>query len=281
MGCELGTHDKNTPGAQDNVVILAFGQPWFQNNTYGTQMWKVGGGTQFISTTQIADAAQQFGKGYWVCVGSDTGSQLHLAIGTSNYGGHVTYNHGQAWAQMVNAVGAWLNTNGYSSQVKIRGASNMELDWNSPSTTRAWIDGYASAYQYPLYNFGDAAGCPSPAYPNWNCGTSAYPEWTSEDVWYISWGAPPAYPLPQIYTTDGVQAGQWYYLSLYSYTNHNGRMTIQGSLTQYQACQQRGGCSGTNNAPNQGWLQLWDALNSDTRTAQSLRWSTDMKWYGE
>lgn len=281
MGCELGTRDKNTPGTQDNVVILTFGQPWFQNNTYGALMWGTGGGTQFISTAQIAEAAKQFGKGYWVCVGSDTASQLYLAIGTSNYGNHVTYTHGQVWAQMVNDVGAWLNANGYSGQVKIRGANDMELDWNSPSITHAWVNGYASAYQYPLYNFGDAAGCPSPTYPNWDCGTSARPEWTSEDVWYISWGAAPAYPLPQIYTTNGVQAGQWYYLSLYSHTNHNNRMMIQGSLTQSQACQQRGGCSGMNNTPNQGWLQLWNVLNSDTRTAQSLRWSTDMKWYGE
>lgn len=282
MGCALGTHDKNTPGTQDNVVILDYGQPWVQNSTYGTLMWKTGGGTQFVTTTQIANAAEQFGKGYWVCTGSaDTTSQLYLAIGTSNYGGYVNSGHGTAWAQMVNLVNSWFSTYGYTSQVKARGAIDIELEWNSPSVTRTWVDGYTSAWQYPFYNFGDASGCPSPTYPNWDCGTSQYPGWTSEDVWYVSWGASPAYPLPEIYRTDGLNAGQWYYLSLYSYTNHGGRMTLMGAVTQYQACQQRGGCTGTNNTPSQGWSQLWDALNADTRTAQSLRWSTDMKWYGE
>lgn len=120
------------------------------------------------------------------------------------------------------------------------------------------------------YDWGDAGGCP----PYGSCNNG----WTQGDVWYISWGASPSWPLPLIYNTVGANADQWYNLSLYSYLNHGGRMDIRGSGTEYQACQQRDYCSGIDNTPAQGWTQLWTALNNDSRTAQSLRWSTDVKW---
>jgi hypothetical protein len=55
-------------------------------------------------------------------------------------------------------------------------------------------------------------------------------------------------------------------------------MDIQGALTERQACQQRGCVAGTDNTPEQGWKFLLDELNKDTRTAQPLRWSTDISW---
>jgi hypothetical protein len=57
-------------------------------------------------------------------------------------------------------------------------------------------------------------------------------------------------------------------------------MDIKGSFTQYQACQQfPDGCgTGLNNTPSQGWTQLKNELNRDSRTAQILTWSTDIKW---
>lgn len=61
-------------------------------------------------------------------------------------------------------------------------------------------------------------------------------------------------------------------------------MIIAGVMTQYQACLDQGGCSGTNNTPEQGWTQLRDLLSSDSQTAQTLlnpqtlRWVTDITW---
>lgn len=273
MGCTLGTHDLNTAGTQDNVVILMFGKPSKSGTTFGTIIYN----QAFASTTQIATAAEQFGKGYYICTGSDTASTVKIVVGTSNYWSgtnHVNYAHGAAWAQMVNSVGAWLQTQGYSSQSTAVGGSDMELSWNTVAATKDWVNGYDSADQYALYDFGDAAGCTSTSSGNQNCNNG----WKSEDVWFISWGAPPAYPLPQIYNTLGTQAKQWYRLSRYSFDYHGGRMGIVGALTQWQACQQRGGCSGVDNTPATGWTQLWTQLNNDANTAQSLRWSTDMKW---
>jgi len=55
-------------------------------------------------------------------------------------------------------------------------------------------------------------------------------------------------------------------------------MTINGSLTQAAACSQVGGCSGTNNSASTGWTQLYNALNSDSRSAQSLSWASDLRY---
>ena len=53
-------------------------------------------------------------------------------------------------------------------------------------------------------------------------------------------------------------------------------MTFVGSLTQYNACLQVGGCNGTNNTPHQGNDQLLWYLESDPRTAQgSVETMTD------
>lgn len=270
LGCKLGTHDRDTAGTQDNVVILFFGRPAYQNMTYGTILYS----NTFATLAQIEAAAEQYGRGYWVCTGGDTASTLRLVVGTSNYGPQVTTGHGSAFAQMVNNVGNWFYNNGYSSQATVAGGNDMEMDWNSPSVTRAWVDAYDSANTYSLYNFGDAGGCRQ-------SGTTATPGqcnngWTQEDVWYISWGASPDWPLPQIYRTDGAMANQWQQISLYSFLAHGGRMTILGSLTQFYDCADPAWCPGTNNRPEAGWKQLYDKLNSDSRTAQSLRWSTDI-----
>jgi hypothetical protein len=192
---------------------------------------------------------------------------VRVAVGTSNYRGATTYAHGQAWAQMVNRLNAWSVASGISSVVTARGASDMELDWNKPATTRAWVDGYAAAYTGSsyLYNYGDAAGCP----PYGSCNNG----WTQEDVWYVSWGAQPAYPFPEIYTVSGSTARQWYQMSLYGHLRHGQAIEILGSLTQWAAA---GYCC--TNPPEQGWTQLYDLLNADSRTAQSLPYSSDITW---
>lgn len=273
MGCKLGKHDKDTSGTQDNVVILMFGQPYKIGTAYGAYVY----GSP-ATTTSIGNAVKQFGKAYYQCTGSDSYSTVQIAVGTSNYGSYVTYEHGKAWAQMVNDIGIYLSQNGYNSQSRVSGASDMELSWKNSTITKNWIKGYASANNYPLFDFGDAAGCPqySPTGPNQNgnCNNG----WKQEDVWYKAWGADPSYPFPQQYNTAGAQARQWYRISLYSYFNKGGRINILGSLTQFGACKTRNCVAGVKNTPETGWSQLYNVLNSDTRTAQNLRWSTDIKW---
>src|SRR6185503_7335325 len=106
----------------------------------------------FASTAQIEFAAEQFLRGYWACAGPDT--FLRLGIGTSNYRGSTGFGHGQAWASLVDAVGAWIESPpSYASQEAARGANDLEMGWNSAAASRAWTDGYASATGTPYYNY--------------------------------------------------------------------------------------------------------------------------------
>ena len=280
MGCTLGTHDKNTSGTQDNVVVLLFGQPAYSSG-YGTYVWgsRGGGPYQFLSTSLIANTMEQFGKGYYICTGSDTSSQLYLAAGVNNYGSNVSNAHGSAWATMTTTISSWITTNNYASQVKIRAAADIEPDFGTATNAIAWVNGYNANYGSGLwlYNVGAASGCPYTGTP-----TSSSPcnnNWTVDNIWYVSWGQVPFYVIPEIYNTASVNAEQWYLISLYSVLYQGGKISYPGTLTQYQACQQMGGCSGTNNSPSQGWTQLFNAVGADSRTAlSSIRWSTDIMW---
>jgi len=274
IGCDKGKQDQKLAGVQDMVVVLDFGQPTNDSSGVGADLFGLGPAT----TAQIASAAEQFGVGYLACSGSDQDSHLRIGIGTSNYGSDVNFTTGIGWGKMVNNVNTWFKTQGYFSRVDAVGASDVELSWNSPDTTLDWLDGYNSVSSYFFYNYGDAAGCPTRAFPNWTCNNP----WTQEYVWYVSFGSGSSYPLPLIYATDGGNAQQWALLSLYAYKNHGARMDFKGAFTQWQACQQfPDGCgSGLDNTPAQGWQQLFDELKRDAHTAQALAWSTDIKWWG-
>ena len=273
LGCIHGTRDRNLPGVQDSVVVLDFGKTKQIGAEYGVKLF---GSVTYATSAQIGESVKHFGRGYVECSGSDMNSHVRIGIGTNNYNveSSVTYEHGQAWARMVNDVNNWFIAAGYFSRVDAVGASDMELGWNSAAVTRRWVDGYDSSNQYALYNFGDAASCPAESYPYLTCASG----WTQDDVWYISYGVGSAFPLPLIYADNGINAEQWYLLSVYAYTHHGKAFDIKGAFTEWQACQQAGGCGSLDNTPEEGWLFLWDHLNGDPRTKQILRWSTDIKW---
>lgn len=291
-GCDLGTRDKNLPGIQDNVVILAFGGPRsLGNGVYGARLFNA----TRASTSQIAAAVQSFGQGYYFCTGSDLQSTVSIGIGTNNYkwpGCHddpefpcstyqVTYAHGRAWAQMVNAVNQWFVSNGYSSQVRAAGANDIELGWNTYEATIDWLNGYDSANLYEMINFAAIPGCPRFSAPGAQCGSSGY-IWSKEQVWRVIWGSPPVRPLPQIYANNGVNAQQWYLMSVYAYQTHGLAIVFSGVMTQSLACIDRpeAACAVIGNTPLAGYTQLSSLVNGDPRTAHHIRWSTDIAWSG-
>ena len=277
QGCAQGTSNPN------GIVVLDFGGPRNQNGIYGTKLVGVSG---FVSTTQIADAVKWWMQGFWNCAPSM--ANMTVGIGTNNCaigpgtsvcnpgGGNVSFEHGHAWEQMVKSVNDWIISSTYTSKLTVAGANDIELSWSSPQEARAWVDGFfthAPTETFALYNFGACDGCPYLASQNWVLPNG----WTKADVWYVSWGAETTYPLPEIYLTNGRNASQWYLMGVWSYINHGSSMNFSGSFTQWQACQERG-CTGTDNTPAQGWTQLYNALNADTRTAQPLKWATDITW---
>jgi len=162
------------------------------------------------------------------------------------------------------------------------GASDIELDWNTPTNSRAWADGYASASSgISYFNYGDANGCPTTG--TGNC-VAPHHTWTMEDVWYVSWGnsAKPL-PVPEIYYNappgPPTHAQRWANLATLHSTNP---MFIPGALTQWQACRDPGRtCDPGYNTPVQAWQQLMDALYNvaaDPSTVQNILYSSDITW---
>ncbi len=174
---------------------------------------------------------------------------------------------------MVNNVGVYIQLQNYYNRMTIAGAMDIEPDFGPPGPARSWAEGYNSVHNYDYFNFGSCDGCPFSG-----ClSCTPLKNWTLDDIVYVSWGVPSAWPLPEIYATDGSLADQWYRVSLRAATNWGGRMNIRGSMTQWQACQGQS-CPGTDNTPATGWGQLAQWLNLDSRTAQFLEWSTDISW---
>jgi hypothetical protein len=269
LGCTAG---KGSTDGYVSLVILDFGQPAFDGASYGTYIFY---SYAFRSTVDIQVAAQSYLSGFYAC--SPTYAALRLVVGTSNYGSGVSANHGRAWATMINSIYAWIMaTPGLSGKLSVRGGNDMEPSWGSSTVTRAWVDGYASAYTKPsyLYNYGSCDGCSFKQCPYCSPNNG----WTVEDVWYVSYGAAPAWPVPEIYLTSGVHADQWYRIALYGVSSHNILMQFIASLTQWQACLTNGPCSGVNNTPLQGWTQLFDTVNADHLTRQVTGFLTDIGW---
>ena len=291
LGCEQGLRDNQAPGAQDSVVVLDFSYPVCNANVgFGADLFEDGTvpyvNTDPVSTAVIGAGVKQFALGYYNCSGSDAESNVVVGVGTNNKGLSCdtideAANHGKAWAEMVSDINQWAARQGILHQVQAYGASDIELSWNSPEWSRAWVDGFDQVGGNFMLHFGDAAGCPYDDNPQWSCGTYAHPDWTQEDVWYVSWGAPPALPLPLIYLTSGVHAQQWASLSRYSVDQHGYRMDFTGVFTQWQFCQQFPlftACQVGNNTPANALLQLSTELNKYPETAQRLRWQADIRW---
>lgn len=264
-GYSLGTAVAAHTAPQDAVVVLQFGYPSYSGSTAGAVDYSY----TFRSITALSAAAEEYAHGYWIGTGSDTSARLTLGIGINSSTGTWTAAHGTAWGQMINAINSYDSSHGYSSQVSVYGAADIENSsaWVAYVSVKTWVDAFTSASSYLYLDNGSANGCP----PYGSCAP-----WTQEQIWYVSWGARAATPLPEIYATAGQNAQQWQQLSLYSYTAHGARMNILGSTTQYVACQQVDNCSGTNNTQSAGWQQLYNALNGDSRTSQTLSWETDM-----
>lgn len=278
LGCALGNSVQSGSRPRDASVFLTMGKPSYSSTErrYGTVIYTVPG---FRSTRTLrTQVVQPFGLGYYVCAG--TNSKLLLIAGTTNLGSRTTRAHGFAWGNMVDATNAYFrNECCIANQVRAIGGNDIELAWNTPAATRAWSLGYASATRYPYYANGEASGCPPAGVCN--------PPWTNEDVYYVNWRNPRANPFPQIYREDGLQASQWQQLSAYGASTHGKRMVFGGAMTQYQACfDTNNACghdtSGTGddlrNHPNEGWQQLYNAINASTSTRGPVRYSSDIRW---
>lgn len=282
----------------NEVIILDFGAPRVQTQrvkknrlyTYGTLLYD---NTTFASTSNIASSVEQFIDSFIASFQSTLQYSITIAVGTTNYGNQVTKDHGETWGEMINSINAYVSNKAgtdlrYNS-IQVVGANDMETGWNTPSVTRAWVDGYRSTTNYQLCNYGDAGGMPQASKGATNyISRTGNNKWTLGDIWYVSDGGVNSFTnmrysfsLPEIYTTTGTQAAQWFNLDIYSHKTYNQPFSIYGVLTEYDS-------DNTTNPPsdqNSGWNQLGGYIQSSVVTAGDLvdgtpfmQWATDISW---
>jgi hypothetical protein len=187
----------------------------------------------------------------------------------------------------------WVRTGiDYSGKISVRGGFDAEAGWNTNATTRGWIDGYRAHVDYVdtanfYYDFGSCDGCPFQVVDIYNPDPNiSNPvtggDWRAEDQWWVAYNYA-AFPLPEIYLTNGANATQWYVMSRYARDKHGNIWPVRGAMTEWGACQYDA-AHGNNqcisahldNTPSAGWGQLQAALNHDPLTVQPLDWSTDI-----
>jgi hypothetical protein len=239
QGCSAGH-------GPSGVVVLDFGEPWYQGGQYGT----IDFANSFITDDAILHAAANFAQGAWDC--SSSSHNITVAIGTSNYGSNVQYAEGESWGDMVGSVESFITNNKYTSRVGADGAIDAETEWNSASATYNFVVGYNSGIknQRWMWDYGDD----TPGY------------WTNEQVWDISYGLGNERPLPEIYyNADATQ--DW--LAVAEWACSTGRtMKFEGTMAE--------AVSGTN-TPNQAFDDLYNALGANPCTQkdrESMRYST-------
>lgn len=279
LGYQQGQRDLNRAGPQNRLVILAFGGPSLSGGVYGVNP---PGRLSFASREALADIPVKFAEGYYVGTGPDAGSKVTLALGASNYGSQVATNatqQGRAWSNFVQ--GAVVNASGYSSQVSITGAYDVEIAWNSPGASLALLDGFDSINNHIAYDFGDAAGCPTTNRDN--CSAGSY-TWTIEQVWQKAYGRIFMESVPEVYSSSGTNAKQWANLSRYAVNAHGYGIFFSGTLSQYQACLDVGDpCTiqspgATKNTPDTAWNQLYVELQAWEATTMSPHWSNNIRY---
>lgn len=288
-------------GRQDQLILLHFGRPRTDGNQIGTRAYyDTSGG--LTSIADITIYTKDFINGFMVgsLAKNDYESKLELGVGTSNLnwdymdvgqclGYFCTYDeayqHGKAWVQMVATLNDWVKAQGYASRVNVAGANDIELAWNSAKISHAWVKGFDDYDQakYIFYNFGACEGCDVGI----NLKVDPNPEkdltgdWTHLKVHYSAWGAPPAWPIPEIYLNDGRNANQWANISKVGVMSGYTPMYFFSPLSQYQACLGNSdpACPYTDNTPQEAWQQLLKAINTRPETSQNyIPYMTDIKW---
>ena len=241
LGCNQGHFDQNNGNINSEVVLDFGGQASNNGGTYLT------GSNAYVSYGTIESLAEQFALGYYVCTGSDTTSLLKLNLGTNNSAYYVNSTGGSSWSGVVNTVANWAGGNGVSSQVLVGGANDMEPSWNTQGNTIAWMNGYTNNGGRYFVNYGSTDGCPQSSHNNGGCNNG----WNQYGVWYVSWGAAPAWPLPEIYYQS--QTNQWVQIDLYG-TQYQTTMTFVGPFDEYDLNTGTFTSSGA-------WNSLWNGLN--------------------
>ncbi|HZQ35884.1 MAG TPA: hypothetical protein VFD32_08130, partial [Dehalococcoidia bacterium] len=281
-------------------IILDWGQPWSQAGVYGTQLYNdptnpLDTVPRYATTAQIEVATEQFIADYTDCCGQVGGTSF--VVGTSNHGSLVTSAHGSQWAQMVIDINNWMQAVGYDYHFDAATGIDAEPAWSTAAAVRSWVDAYKNVPgRLEYYDYGSCDNCPNASVTGCYYDAVAHPDcdaevpnvqlpglpspWSVSDVYYIAWGATPASPFPEIYTSN--TADQWEYVYLYgSARSDQEGFSIYGTLNECGAEVQTSGHTLTY-TPRQGWNAMVNATNTAAftpYTSQSvIQWSSDIAY---
>jgi hypothetical protein len=250
----------NSNCTNTSLVVLDFGQPALRNGVYGTNAYD---GATFHSLSEIDSAAYAYADGWWPATGSCP--RLRFAVGTNNGGECPTVpNYGEtscdltqwgnSWVDTVYYVDQYLIQRGYSWQISVAGADDMETEWDHYDLTNQVVTGFnngAFGSSYIFYDFGDA----TPGNEYYWIGSQRYDNWTQPHIWQVAWGAPLDVPLPEIYTDS--QSSDWEGVEL-----NAGSMTIWGTMSEcadaynFPIIQQHCSSPSGLNAPYRSWNDM-------------------------
>ena len=223
--------------------------------------------TRFVSYTDLVKDLEAYVDGYHSR--QRASAPITIALGTNN-DMDVSSTTGAEWARnVVNPVRSYAAR--YPG-ITIAGANDIEPGFRATySQTRSWLQGYLAATSAPFVFNGSADGC------SWTAtGRACNNGWSMNGLYYLTVGAAPTrmLNLPQIYNTT--MAAQWKYISLTGVVAGQPRINFAGTLTEWTACDQAGGCGSLTG--HTAWSTLWANLRSDARLrVGSLPYSTDLR----
>ena len=238
------------------LTVLDFGAPCYDAlGVYGTQLFNT---TSCTTDDQLVPLATAWLRGYQSTHSSSTPLAI-LALGTSNsLTGATTVPgkaltdvqmqaSGQAWfTNVVQPVAAALSG---PAPVVVWAGSDIEQsnsgDWYGPGPSRAWVDGYGAAAASSLGSTRRCSGNDPFRLANYgdNVLTGG---WSNADIYYVSWGAPVACAVPEIYIP--AMAQDWARLIQWAQANGQPPVIFTGPMS-------RGGGGGTLSAAD-SWSQL-------------------------
>lgn len=259
LGCNQGKFDQSVYPYRNSEVVLDFGD---ERDSSGDTILTFDNLPATVS--EIESVTTSFAEAYWSCTGNDGTSLLKLGVGTNNSGYTPTYTTGVAWANIVAAIRSTVQSRGWSSQVDVFGANDIEPDWSAWSDTNAWIQGYSSVDPAHYLDYGSADGCSTSSDdPNRPCNNG----WTMDNVWEASWGAAPALAIPEIYNT--AQPLQWTQIALDGAQHHGGAVYYEGPWDEHDL-------NSSTNTSAQAWSLFWNDLNSYSSIAQTPIFSAEI-----
>jgi hypothetical protein len=165
---------------------------------------------------------------------------------------------------MVDDFYQQLVTAGYIVLIKPRAADDIEQGtsqgWDCPGATRQFVDGYnnreVTTNNLYLFDYGTAALT--------TC-------WTDTDLYYVAYGPPLNYPLPEIYFEQARK--DWYRLE-----DQHHEIQFQGVMSSCPGDPPQESCMGTWWGPATAWTMMNSGLTGlRNQNGLGMQWATNIQ----